>query len=95
MTSNILRIDASARRTGSITRDLNDKIVAHLSAETNVSVTERDLADPLPLLTEEWIGANFTAPEDRTEAQKDVLALSDSLVAELKTADILLIGLPI
>lgn len=95
MTTNILRIDASARRTDSITRDLNDKIVAQFSARTEVTVTNRDLANPLPLLTEEWVDANFTDPAERTQVQKDILALSDSLVDELKIADILLIGLPI
>ena len=95
MTTSVLRIDASARRTGSVTRDLNDKIIDKLSNSDDVTVTTRDLADPLPLLTEEWIGANFTDPAERTEEQKETLALSDELVAELKAADILLIGLPI
>ncbi|MEM7717983.1 MAG: NAD(P)H-dependent oxidoreductase [Pseudomonadota bacterium] len=95
MPINILRIDASARRTGSITRDLNDKIVARASDQNAITVTIRDLAEPLPLLTEEWIGANFTDPAERTGAQKEILAVSDNLVDELKAADIVLIGLPI
>ncbi|MEO1537731.1 MAG: NAD(P)H-dependent oxidoreductase [Pseudomonadota bacterium] len=95
MTTHILRVDASARRTGSITRDLNDAIVARFANAGSTTVTERDLATPLPLLTEEWIGANFTDPAERTDAQKDTLALSDSLVSEVKAADVLLIGLPI
>lgn len=95
MPTHILRIDASARRTGSVTRDLNDKIVDRFAASGEIKVTARDLADPLPLLTEEWIGANFTDPAERTDAQKATLALSDTLVAELKAADVLLIGLPI
>ncbi len=95
MSTSILRIDASARRTGSVTRDLNDKIIDKLSKSDDVTVVTRDLADPLPLLTEDWIGANFTDPAERTEEQKQVLALSDELVAEVKAADVLLIGLPI
>ena len=95
MSTSILRIDASARRTGSVTRDLNDKIIDKLSKSDDVTVVTRDLADPLPLLTEEWIGANFTDPAERTEEQRQVLVLSDELVAEVKAADILLIGLPI
>ena len=95
MSTKILRIDASARRTGSVTRDLNDKIVERFAAVGATDVTTRDLTVPLPLLTEEWIGANFTDPAERTAAQKETLALSDSLVAELKAADVLLIGLPI
>ncbi len=95
MPTHILRIDASARRTGSVTRDLNDKIVDRFASTGETLVTSRDLAEPLPLLTEDWIAANFTDPAERTEAQKKILALSDTLVAELKAADVLLIGLPI
>ncbi len=95
MTTSILRIDASARRTGSVTRDLNDKLISKISSAANVTVTHRDLAAPLPLLTEEWIGANFTDPAERTDEQRTVLALSDELVAEVKAADVLVIGLPI
>ena len=95
MTRRILRIDASARRNGSITRDLNDRILSRFESEGPMAVTHRDLADPLPQITEDWIGANFTPPMDRTKSQKSALSQSDSLVGELKNADILLIGLPI
>lgn len=95
MATHILRIDASARRHGSITRDLNDQIIDRFTRTGNTTVTVRDLADPLPLLTEDWIGANFTDPAERSDAQREVLAVSDELVAELKAADLLLIGLPI
>lgn len=95
MSTNILRIDASARRTGSVTRDLNDKIIDRFKRTGDAHVVTRDLADPLPLITEEWIDANFTDPAERSDAQKQTLALSDDLVAELKAADIVLIGLPI
>ena len=70
MTTQILRIDASARRTGSITRDLNDQIIDRFAAAGDIDVTTRDLATPLPLLTEDWIGANFhrpRRPERRSE----------------------------
>ncbi len=95
MKTAVLRIDASARRTGSVTRDLNDKLIEKLSQTGDVTVTHRDLAAPLPLLTEEWIGANFTDPSERTDEQKRTLAFSDELVAEVKAADVLVIGLPI
>lgn len=95
MTHKILRIDASARRHGSVTRDLNDRIIAKYQTAGPTSVTNRDLTDALPQITEEWIEANFTAPDLRTETQQAVLAQSDELVGELKDADILLIGLPV
>ena len=92
MTRTVLHIDTSARRSASTSRDLSAKIVDRLAADT---VLRRDLADALPLIDESWIGANFTPEDQRTEAQRAQMALSDDLVAELKAADILVIGLPI
>lgn len=90
--SHILRIDASARREGSISRQLTDDVIARLDAAT---VTRRDLADGIDLIDESWVNANFTPAGDRTEAQKQVLTGSDALVAELHAADTLVIGLPV
>ena len=73
MTTQVLRIDASARKTGSVTRDLNDSVLDQMSASGEIAVTTRDLAEPLPLLTEDWIGANFTDPADRTDDQHDAV----------------------
>jgi len=92
MTQTVLHIDASARTTGSTSRDLTAKIVARLNADT---VIRRDLTSPLPQLTEDWIGANFTPADDRDAVQRDLLALSDQLVDEAIAADTLVIGVPI
>lgn len=93
MTQTILHIDASARRQGSVSRDLTARIVAAHSAHR---VITRDLADtPLPQITEDWVNANFTPADARTDAQRQVLALSDALVAELQAADTVVIGLPV
>ncbi len=95
MTTNILRIDASARRTGSVSRDLSDHIVARYSDAGETVVKTRDLTNALPQIDEDWIGANFTSSDQRSDAQHETLALSDTLIDELKAADIILIGLPI
>lgn len=89
--THILRIDASARYDGSVTRDLTDQIIAHLNGD----VTTRDLAQGLPLLDESWVGANFTPADARTPGQVEKLALSDTLIAEIKAADTLVIGVPV
>ncbi|MGR3571629.1 FMN-dependent NADH-azoreductase [Brevirhabdus sp.] len=89
---NILRIDGSARIAGSVSRDLTDRITARFAG---AAVTRRDLSQPLPLIDEAWVGANFTPAEARTEAQHDALALSQTLVEELRAADVLVIGLPV
>lgn len=88
----ILRVDASARRTGSSSRALTDALIAHLGS---AAVVSRDLSDALPFVTESWVTANFTDEAERTDEQKAELELSDRLVAELFAADILVIGSPV
>ncbi|UWQ28484.1 FMN-dependent NADH-azoreductase [Leisingera sp. M523] len=92
MTRTILHIDSSARTDGSVSRDLSAQITSRLGAS---DVIRRDLAAPLPLLDGAWIGANFTPADQRSDEQKQLLALSDSLVEELKHADTIVIGTPI
>ena len=45
-------------------------------------------------MTEEWIACAFTPPSDRSEGQAKMLTLSDVLIAELASADIILLGTP-
>ncbi|PRY93545.1 FMN-dependent NADH-azoreductase [Hasllibacter halocynthiae] len=88
----ILRIDASARRADSVTRRLTGRIAARLGGK----VIHRDLAArPPALVTEEMVAAYFAAPEERTEAQRAAIAPSDAVVAELRAADTIVIGMPI
>lgn len=91
----ILRIDASARKTGSITRSLADKTIDRLASLGSVTVAYRDVSEGLPFVDDAWVTANFTPADQRSEAQRAKLAGSDALVEELKTADLVVIGLPI
>lgn len=92
MSHSILRIDASARREGSVSRDLTDQVIDRFSGAT---VTTRDLAAGVPLIDEVWVGANFTPADARSDDQRQALALSDTLIAELNAADTIVIGLPV
>lgn len=87
----ILHIDSSARTEGSVTRDLSAQIVAQLGGD----VIRRDLTDALPQITENWVNANFTPADQRDAVQRDTLALSDTLIEELKAADTIVIGAPV
>jgi FMN-dependent NADH-azoreductase len=87
----ILHIDSSARTEGSVSRDLSADIVAKLGGD----VIRRDLTEALPQITESWVNANFTPADNRDASQRDTLSLSDSLVAELKAADTIVIGTPV
>lgn len=92
--TNILRVDSSMRTEGSVSRDLADKLIEKL-INANTQITVRDLAKGIPLIDENWIGANFTDPADRSEEQKAFLAASDELVDELRSADIIVISAPV
>lgn len=95
-TPSILRIDASGRYEGSNSRALADHLIGNLRAENpNAEIVNRDVAQGLPFVSEDWITANFTPEEKRNAKQKNVLAQSDLLVGELQAADIIVIGTPI
>ncbi len=90
----ILQIDSSGRSQGSLTRELSEKISNKLNLGDN-KVVKRDLNHGLPFVDENWIHANFTDPDQRTEEQKKYLNKSDELVSELIDADHIVIGAPI
>lgn len=92
MSHTVLHIDASARQQDSVSRRLSADIVAKLGA---TEVIRRDLAEPLPLLDEGWVTSTFIPPQDRTAAQVEALAFSDTIVEELQKADTIVIGTPI
>lgn len=92
----VLELSASGRTTGSASRELTRDLVAALEdRHGSVQTIRRDLANGVPFVDEDWIEANFTPDESRTDRHYEALAFSDSLVAELKEADILVIGTPI
>lgn len=88
----ILQLNSSIFSDGGQSSRLADEFVAHFPG---ARVIRRDLAKhPLPHLDAERFGAFLSKPEARTSAQQEVLDDSDALVAELKEADTLVIGLP-
>ena len=48
----------------------------------------------IPHITEDWIAAAFTTPNQRTPAMKKALRFSDELVDELHWADVIIAGVP-
>lgn len=94
MAPTVLRIDSSARRDGSVSRALADRVVERLAP---APLIHRDLAaEPLPFVDEAWIvAARETAPEARSAEQHAMVALSDALIDELRQAETIVIGVPI
>ena len=92
----LLRVDSSGRYEGSSTRALTDSLIEALaSGDKALDVTQRDLAKGMPHVDESWIQANFTDAEERSDEQMERLQFSDNLVAEIQTANVVVIGVPI
>ena len=88
----LLRIDASIRTLGSITRELADDFQARwLRLRPDGKVVRRDLAtDPLPHISQETV-ETFQRPSTNGSSP----TLSDDLIRELKSSDHLLIASPL
>src|SRR5260370_27688346 len=89
----LLRIDSSARRDGSVSRDLGNRFqTTWLARGADFSVTHRDLAEaPVPQIEQATIAAFYAAPHEMTAELRAASVLSDRLIAELKAADDVLI----
>jgi FMN-dependent NADH-azoreductase len=92
----LLQINASIFSDAGQSSRLADEYVAAVrAADPDTGVIVRDLArDSVPHLTGERFGAFLAKPEERTAQQAEVVAYSDALVAELRRADTIVIGLP-
>lgn len=92
----VLRIDSSAQRGDSITRQLGSEIVRRLEQTyPDIDVQVRDLSDGIDLIDESWVNANLTDHAKRDPSQHDVLGMSDSLVEELTAADVIIVTAPV
>ncbi|MGQ9365463.1 FMN-dependent NADH-azoreductase [Azospirillum sp. ST 5-10] len=100
----LLHLDSSARpgrsgrdAHGSHSRRLSARFVARWrAARPDDRVIRRDAgAEPPPPVTGAWLHAAFTRPEERTDAMRDTLRLSDALVDELIAADLVVAGVPL
>ena len=69
MTETLLRIDASARIDGSVSRVLADTIADKLAPAKTI---HRDLANGLPHIDTAWIGANGVQAPERSAEQRNL-----------------------
>ncbi|GHG85952.1 FMN-dependent NADH-azoreductase [Pseudodonghicola xiamenensis] len=94
--TNILRIDSSIKGEASVSQKLLDRTQDKLlAAHPGAQVVTRDLSAGVPAIDGAWIGAIFTPAESRNAGQAEIAAYSDALLAEVRAADVLLIGLPV
>ncbi|WP_035610674.1 NAD(P)H-dependent oxidoreductase [Haloferula sp. BvORR071] len=89
----LLVIDSSARSNRSTTRALTARFAAAWQARFGeAAVIHRDLgANPPPAIDEAWIASAFGEPNGETPA---ALANSETFIAELFQADVIVIGAP-
>jgi FMN-dependent NADH-azoreductase len=92
----LLHVDSSPLGDTSITRRLSSEFVQNWKeANPTGEVITRDLSKTkFTGIDAQWIGAVYSPPDSLTPEQRERLALSDTLIAELQRADEWVIGVP-
>ena len=92
----VLHINSSARIERSHTRSLSNLFVQEWRyLRPDDQVISREIGtEPPPPVSESWIASAFTPPQDRTDAMREALRLSDTLVDELVQADLIVLAAP-
>lgn len=95
--STLLRIDSSSRLSGSHSSQLASFAQsAWLSANSGGNIIERHVGqNTIPVLSQETITGFFTPDDALSENLRIATKLSDDLIAELQSADTLLLAVPI
>src|SRR3984885_14611649 len=94
--STLLHIDSSPLGEASISRNLSSEFVQRWKqTHPKGEVITRDLTETqFAGIAAQWIGAVYPPPDSRTPAQRELLTLSDTLIAELERADEWVLGVP-
>jgi len=93
----LLQINTSINKGNGQSSRLADQFVAAFHQRNpHAKIIVRDVAaaEAVPHLNAERFGAFITKPEERSSAQHAVVAYSDTLIDELKEADVIVLGLP-
>ncbi|MEL7190459.1 MAG: NAD(P)H-dependent oxidoreductase [Pseudomonadota bacterium] len=91
----ILHVSASIRGDDSVSRQISTRIAQTLSDGSDTAIIERDLAtNDLPYVDAAIFAANGTPSDDRTPEQGELAAIADTLIDELKSADAIVLGIP-
>ena len=93
----LLQINASINHdNGQSSQLANQFVAAYRTRYPEATIVTRNVAaaEPVPHLNAERFGAFITQPDERSTAQHAVVAYSDTLISELKQADVIVLGLP-
>lgn len=92
----VLVINASAKAVNSNSRKLTEVFVDHLKnihLKATISFRELGNAD-VPHISEKWIAGAFKPEAARSDDEIEALKVSDTYIAELREADIVVLGSP-
>jgi len=94
--SRVLVIESSARKEGSVSRQLTAEFLANWkAAHPDDEIVVRDLAnEPVPHLDIDLLGGWTKPAGQQSEAEQAALARSERLTAELLAADVLVLAAP-
>ena len=97
MASTLLVVETSPRGDSSVSRQLTRRFVADWQAtHPQGKVVVRDLAEiQLPHVNAPWLQAYFTPDDKQSSEMKEVLRMSNVLVAEILAADHIVIATPV
>jgi FMN-dependent NADH-azoreductase len=92
----VLVINSSARVLRSHSRKLIEVFIAHWkSIHTDSIIRFRELGNTdVPHVNENWIAGAFKPAAARSEEQIEALKISDTYIAELRDADVIVLGSP-
>jgi len=96
MPKTLLHIDSSPMGDRSVSRHLTAEFSRswQLANPDGLVITRDTSTSDIPAVTAAWVGAAYTPEDVRNAEQREQLALSDTLIAELFTADEFVIGVP-
>jgi FMN-dependent NADH-azoreductase len=92
----LLAITVSPRHETSASRTLTQRFInTWKSSHEDGEVVSRDLATThLPFVDASWIAGAFTPAEHHSPETREVMKIGDALIAEIKSADHIVIGTP-
>jgi FMN-dependent NADH-azoreductase len=92
----VLVINSSARTLRSHSRKLTEVFIDHWkSIHTDAIISFRELGNTyVPHVNENWIAAAFKPEAARSEEEIEALKTSDAYIAELREADVIVLGAP-
>jgi FMN-dependent NADH-azoreductase len=92
----VLHLDSSPRAERSHSRQLSRAFLnVWQRSHPSDTVIYRDLGhQPPPHVNEAWIGGAYTPPEARTPELQEAVKISDELIDELFSADLIVLGAP-